>query len=403
MADVTDRTWAREHLRAPSLSLNLTKNLVLVTFFIDLSLHGCVVFGWSSIDQIIKHENYFTTGSNDIVNGTSAAIIQSRISGQIFVLAIGLLGILFLLFGFVRDFVSFGIARIMLYVNLILSYSLIALATPTGCDNFIYAFILQVGSGIGILLSCLQFSLLYPSYQSLLVGIANTCVTVGSIMPQIWLQAITNTSITFTQIMMIWTCLATFSLILGLLFYPWHNLPDNSEITSEDLLALPMIIKKKLPLLKIGEYSTLPQMFRESASYLKSPMFYVHMFLFGIGNCMVTLTINVANDLMTNYNEAELEANQRTFEIYRVVISIVWGPSIGFMVDLFGKHVKSEPRDAKVMLLPMFVNLILYTLIVIMALLGANSSGTLWLMFVCLAISMTNIYVFETLGMYSIF
>ena len=385
-------------------SLNSTKVIILVTFFIDLSLHGAVVFGWSSIDQIIIHQGYFTTGSNDVVNGTTAATIQSRISGQIFVLCIGILGILLLVFGFVRDFVSFGVARILLYANLILSYLLIALATPTGCDNLMYAFILQMGSGIGILLSCLQFSLFYPSYQSLLVGMANTCVAVGSIMPQIWLQAITNTSITFTQLMIIWTCLATISLVLGLLFYPWHNLPDKREVTSEDLYTLPMIIKKKLPLLKIGdEYPTLPQMFRESASFLKSPMFYVHMFSFSLGNCMITLTINVANDLLVNYDEAELENNQKTFEILRVVINVIWGPIMGIITDLFGKYVKSEPRDAKVMLLPMFVNLILYTLIVIMALLGANSSGTLWLMFVCLAIAMTNIYVFETLGMYSNF
>ena len=199
--------------------------------------------------------------------------------------------------------------------------------------------------------------------------------------------------------MIIWTCLALSSLVLGLLFYPWHNLPDNREITSEDLFALPMIIKKKLPLLKIGdEYPTLPQMFRESASYLKSPMFYVHMFCFALGNCMITLTINIANDLMLNHNEAELEDNQKTFEILRVVVNIVWGPLMGFITDLFGKCIKSEPRDAKVMLLPMFVNLILYTLVVIMLLLGANSAGTLWLLFVCLAIGMSNIYIFETLG-----
>jgi len=49
------------------LSFDAKKIIILAVFFIDCALHGAVVFGWSSIDQIIKHENYF----NDVAETTS--------------------------------------------------------------------------------------------------------------------------------------------------------------------------------------------------------------------------------------------------------------------------------------------------------------------------------------------
>ena len=69
------------------IGFKLRKILILVVFLIDCTLHGAIVFGWSSIDQIIKKEQYFTE-SND-VNSTTVDTLQARISGQIFVLCIG--------------------------------------------------------------------------------------------------------------------------------------------------------------------------------------------------------------------------------------------------------------------------------------------------------------------------
>ena len=69
------------------IGFKLRKIVVLVVFFIDCTLHGAIVFGWSSIDQIIKKEQYFTE-SND-VNSTTVDPLQARISGQIFVLCVG--------------------------------------------------------------------------------------------------------------------------------------------------------------------------------------------------------------------------------------------------------------------------------------------------------------------------
>lgn len=371
----------------------LTKVFILVTFLFDLTLHCGIVFGWNSIDQIIKHEGYFVSST---INVTDVSSNQSRISGQIFVLCIGLLGILLLLFGFVRDFVSFGMARILLYGNLIMSYLLMALATPTGCDNLMYAFVLQMGSGIGIMLNCLQYSFLFPSHQSLIVGMVNTCGAASSIIPQIWLLVITDTRITFTQLLIMWACLAAISLVFGIFYCPWHNLPDSREIGHDDLDALPALIKKKLSIMKV---TNLIQQFRQSASFLKSPMFYVHLFLFALGNCMTTLMINVATDIMFNYSVENFEANLKMFEVLRVVVNVVWGPVIGFLTDAYGRCIKEKSRtDARLMLLPMMVNVIVYLLIVSMALFGADSAGSVWLMFFCLSIGLSNIYVFETLG-----
>ena len=128
-------------------------------------------------------------------------------------------------------------------------------------------------------------------------------------MPQIWLQAILQTSITFTQLMTIWICLAFVSFIFGIVFYPWHNLPDRGEITMNDIKTLRAILCEKSPLIKIGkEFPTIGQKFHESGSFLKSPMLYIHMVSFAMGNCMITLTINIVNDILRVGSQPELNS-----------------------------------------------------------------------------------------------
>ena len=56
------------------------KVLILGLFYIDLFLHCLLIFGWSSIDQIMKHEGFFESSTS---NST-----QAQTSGQIFVSAI---------------------------------------------------------------------------------------------------------------------------------------------------------------------------------------------------------------------------------------------------------------------------------------------------------------------------
>ena len=138
----------------------------------------------------------------------------------------------------------------MIYSLLIFSYLMIALATPTDVDYLMYAFIVQMGSGIGILLSSLQFCMFFPARQSLLVGSANTFMAVSSIVPQIWLISMEKTGISLTHLMIIWMCLASVSLVVGVLLFPWHNLPDDGCIEERHLAT----IRKgflKIPLLNI--------------------------------------------------------------------------------------------------------------------------------------------------------
>ena len=114
--------------------------MVLGLFYIDLFFHGLLTFGWSSIDQIMKHEGFF----NDSNNVTSNSV-QAQTSGQIFVSSIVKVqleikeiifivskttllsasrGLLILALAFLRDFVSLGLARLAAFSILILAYLL---------------------------------------------------------------------------------------------------------------------------------------------------------------------------------------------------------------------------------------------------------------------------------------
>ena len=71
---------------------------------------------------------------------------------------------------------------------------------------------------------------------------------------------------------------------------------------------------------------------------------------------------------------------------------------MGFITDLYAKCIKDEIRDAKTMLLPCAVNFVIYGVLVITSLIGADHPATMWIMFTVLACGMSNIYIFETLG-----
>ena len=102
------------------LKLSLQKKrklLIICLFYIDLFVHGLLAFGWSSIDQIMKHEGFFESSTS---NST-----QAQTSGRIFVQSIASRGVLLLIFAFIRDFVSLGLARLATFSALILSYLLL--------------------------------------------------------------------------------------------------------------------------------------------------------------------------------------------------------------------------------------------------------------------------------------
>ena len=73
-----------------------------------------------------------------------------------------------------------------------------------------------------------------------------------------------------------------------------------------------------------GTNRSLFQKLKETAKYLKSPLFTVQVILFVIGNCTVSLSLNVVNDLMcrdTGGDTIQFNKIQKEFEIVRSVLA----------------------------------------------------------------------------------
>ena len=96
---------------------------------------------FSSISLILKKEGFFGSedGFNDIqtYNLTTHSVcstVQSSSAdheiGLIMTLSMSLLGLLLLFQGFLRDYVSFGVCRLVTYIFLCLTYLLFAIAEP---------------------------------------------------------------------------------------------------------------------------------------------------------------------------------------------------------------------------------------------------------------------------------
>ena len=111
-----------------------------------MAIHTSIVFGWSSITEILKDENFFRNQSDDNKISQSeldtlSELVPSRSSDQneslvtcfvddeeegaqsqeialIFTLTTSLLGIFILIFGFIRDYVCSGIARFTMFLFL---------------------------------------------------------------------------------------------------------------------------------------------------------------------------------------------------------------------------------------------------------------------------------------------
>ena len=75
---------------------------------------------------------------------------------------------------------------------------------------------------------------------------------------------------------------------------------------------------------------------KETLKCFKSPLFAVQIIMWAIGNCTVSLSLNVVNDLImrqTNDDDAEFEEIQTQFEIARAVISTMSCILMGFATD----------------------------------------------------------------------
>ena len=112
----------------------------VILFLIDVAIHTSIVFGWSSITEILKDENFFRNRSDDY-KPSQSEFDSARSAGQnetletcfvdddeegaqsqeialIFTLTTSLLGIFILIFGFIRDYICSGIARFAMFLFL---------------------------------------------------------------------------------------------------------------------------------------------------------------------------------------------------------------------------------------------------------------------------------------------
>ena len=159
-----------------------------------------------------------------------------------------------------------------------------------------YAWILQYAGGIGLFLNGLQFLSLFPGHEGLLTGVSNALLAIGTLIPQLWLLLITKMNIvTFSQVIFIWMVLAILSFLLGLMIYPWENMPE-SESKPGDFDAFYQKLKKKQSVCEMqGDFV---KQVRQSLVLMKSPIFIVHVTMFAVGNCTATLSLNFVNDFM---------------------------------------------------------------------------------------------------------
>ena len=229
---------------------------------------------------------------------------QDEIISKILVLSTSLLGVFLLAFGILRDFVSFGACRVAMFTSLISGYVVMAISTPGNSDYLQFGWILQFAGGTGIFLNGLQFLSFYPGHEGLLTGVANALLAVGTLIPQMWLIFITKQQVlTFTEVYIVWLSLALVSFILGTLFYPWNNMPQNLATANDgELDSVIQKLKKKTKICKSPGNSFLVQI-RESMALMKSPIFGIHVIMFAVGNCSATLSLNFVNDYMCAYTQ----------------------------------------------------------------------------------------------------
>lgn len=63
-----------------------------------------------------------------------------------------------------------------------------------------------------------------------------------------------------------------------------------------------------------GDNPSLFQQLKENAAYLKSPLFPIQMILFAVGNCTVSLSLNLVNDLICRDVDGDTEKFNKTQE-----------------------------------------------------------------------------------------
>lgn len=178
-------------------------------------------------------------------------------------------------YAIIRDYVGFGPARLIIMVSLIVCYSLLYIAEPNGTDNLLYAWMLQYGAGVGLIVSYQQFSRMFPNSKGLILGIFNSAGQASTLWPQVWAILIDNGYLTLKQIYLIWIAMTIVSLVLGTLLLPWYSTQEETAWTGDTKYdSLYHVIKKDYPLIEKRNES-FKQQIKTNVQYLASPILFV--------------------------------------------------------------------------------------------------------------------------------
>ena len=146
---------------------------------------------------------------------------------------------------------------------------------------------------------------------------------VSSIWPQIWLILVRRNTLSlryshfrhlkisllktdnsgplihdFSNIMWIWCSISMVSMVTGLFLFPNQNLDQKDpNLGKNDSLASTVYYRN----FKLKKES-LKGRFRESLLYLKSPIFWVHLLMFSVGNCTIALGLVLIGQPISSNN-----------------------------------------------------------------------------------------------------
>ena len=80
------------------------------------------------------------------------------------------------------------------------------------------------------------------------------------------------------------------------------------------------------------------------------------------------VSMNVLIDIIKNFDAANASSRVEEFEMCRVGIKVLFGPIIGFAIDRYRlslEHTHPERRDAKLLLFPYFIDLVVLVTVLI--------------------------------------
>ena len=383
-----------------------SRNLGIIgLLYFDCLIHSTLIFGWSSISVILTSQGFYSQSSQS-PNATEQCSTGSGGSegggdplSQILVMSTGLLGIFLLVFGLIRDFVAYGLCRLLCYCFLVASYTMMLLATPGETDYLQFSWVLHYAAGIGIFLNSMQFFGIYPAYVGTLTGVCNSLLAICSLIPQLWLTVVVKWQlVSYETVLSVWLAASVVSMLVGLFIVPWNNMPqDVSTATNDDFATLFQIVKAKKPIIKQSE--SFVKQLKGSAALLKSPILVVHVIMFASGNCTTTLSLNFVNRIMCSaVGTDQFGPLQSRFELIRATGDFLLCPMIGFMADKSMVYwtKRNGAHDVQKTLVP-YTMIFVANIVFMVGLLGLQSLG-IWPFLIGLTLCMGQIYMFETIG-----